>query len=95
MFEKQGSTWDTANYGGWTDGQVWIKVRAEIIFVETDQFKLGCDAYAVQGHGDIASEMEHKYVFAKKSECKKILDEAKAALDARSSGSDTLRPLNP
>jgi hypothetical protein len=94
-FEKEGSAWDTANYGGWADGRVWIKVRAEIIFVETNQFKLGCDVYAVQGHGDLGTEMEHKYVFAKKSECKKILDEAKAALGARSSGSDTLRPLNP
>ena len=80
-FEKEGSAWETANYGGWSAKRVWIKVRVEIAFTDTDRYTLGCNAYIVQGHGEFGTEMEQRFLFAKRTECKKILDEAKAALE--------------
>jgi hypothetical protein len=80
-FEKTGSAWDTVNYGGWSASRVWIKVRAEIISMDAYKYTLGCDAYAVQAHGEAGMEMEQKFLFAKRTACKKILDEVKAALE--------------
>lgn len=80
-FEKKGSAWETANYGGWSSDRVWIKVRAELISMDGVKFTLSCDAYVVEGHGHGGVEMERKFTFAKRSECKAILDEIKAALN--------------
>jgi hypothetical protein len=84
IFEKQGSAWETVNYGGLSGGPAWIKIRVKLVSAETGSHTLGCDAYAVEGHGDVGMEIERKFLFAKRTECKKILDEAKAALDAPS-----------
>lgn len=81
-FEKKGSGWETANYGGWSADPVWVRVRVELTSMETGHYTLGCDAFAVESHGEVGTEMEHKFMFAKRSECKKILDETRAALEA-------------
>lgn len=94
-FEKKGSTWDTANYGGWFEDQVWIKIRAEIFLADTGKYTLGCNAFAVDGHGEVGMETEHKFLFARRTECKKILDEAKAALEAPAAAAETVNPRNP
>ena len=89
-FEKKGSAWETANYGGWSSDSVWIKVRAEIFSADSAKYTLSCDAFAVEAHDESTMQIERKFVFAKHSECKKILDEVKAALAQTSSG-----PANP
>jgi len=79
-FEKMGSAWETANYGGWSSDTVWIKVRAKIFYEDSAWHTLGCDAYAVEAHNEGVMQIERKFKFAKRSELKKILREAKAAL---------------
>ncbi len=81
-FEKPGSAWETANYGGWSSSRVWIRMRTEIVPMATGQFELGCDAFVVEGHGVPGVEVERKFWVAKRTECKKILDAVKAALAA-------------
>jgi|SRR5690242_13688389 len=79
-FEKPGSAWETANYGGWSSNPVWIRIRCELVSAEARQFVLGCDAYVVEGHGEVGTEIERKFWFAKRTECKDILDAIKAEL---------------
>jgi hypothetical protein len=81
VFEKKGSTWESFNYGGWSGEKVWTRVKVMITTLEPDGFILGCDAFAVQDHGSVSMEDEHKFLFDKRSDCKKILDQVKAALD--------------
>ncbi len=81
IFEKKGSAWETANYGGWSSDSVWIKVRAEIITVDSSKYTLGCNVFAVEAHDEGVMQIERKFVFAKRSEIKKILDEVKTALE--------------
>jgi len=81
-FEKKGSGWETANYGGWSATTVWIRMRAEITTVDSRKYTLGCNVFVVDAHGEAGMETERKFMFAKRSECKKILDEVKAALEA-------------
>jgi hypothetical protein len=83
-FEKIGSSWETANYGGWSSDSVWIKVRAEIVTEDSATYTLSCDAYAIEAHGEGIMQIERKFKFAKRKECKKILDEVKRALETSS-----------
>jgi len=80
-FEKKGSAWETANYGGWSATTVWIRMRAEISTVDSQNYTLACDVFVVDAHGEAGMETERKFLFAKRSGCKKILDEVKAALE--------------
>jgi hypothetical protein len=80
-FEKKGSAWETVNYGGWSASRVWIKIRAVVVATDIRKYTLGCDAFAVAGHDDPGMETEQPFLFAKRKECKKILDEVKAALE--------------
>lgn len=79
-FEKPGSGWETANYGGWSSSRVWIRMRCHLVFIDIRQYALGCDAYVVEGHGEVGTESEQKFWVAKRTECKTLLDDVKAAL---------------
>ena len=92
VFEKQGSAWETVNYGGLSGSPAWIKVRVKIVSEETDHYTLGCDAYVVEGHGEASMEIERKFMFAKRTECKQILDETKAALESAAEPAGADRP---
>lgn len=94
-FEKIGSAWETANYGGWSSDPVWIKVRVKIVCIGINRYTLGCDAYVVEGRGVTGVEIARKFMFAKRSECKKILREAKASLKAPPPWSGTVLPPLP
>ena len=88
VFEKEGSSWETMNYGGWSTDRVWVRVRANVSPDGNDLFTLACDAFVVQGHGQRGTENEHKFLFAKRSECKQILDQIKASLDEHPAPTD-------
>ena len=81
-FEKQGSSWDTAAYGGWSPNAVWIKVKTNITTTATGKYILGCNAYMVTDRNRPTMEQEQKLSISHRSECKNILNEVKAALDA-------------
>lgn len=91
-FEKAGTSWETANYGGWSADKVWIRMRADISPTETGQYILDCDAYVVEGHGEAGMEIERKFWFAKRTECKQILDKIKATLESSSKEDGSSRP---
>lgn len=80
IFEKPGSVWDTANYGGWSSSPVWIRIKCDLESTDTHQYVLGCDAYIVEGHGEVGTEVERKLWFSRRSECKAILNEIKSFL---------------
>jgi len=79
-FDQPGTAWETANYGGWSSDKVGVRIRLALVSEEFGQHKLGGDAYVVEGYGDPGMEVEQTYWFAKRTECKKMLDEIKASL---------------
>jgi len=81
-FEKKGSSWDTAAYSGWSANAVWIKVKTSITETETGKYVLACNAFLVTDRHQATMEQEQKLSVAHRSECKKILDQAKARLDS-------------
>ena len=80
-FEKQGTRWDTAAYSGWSANAVWIKVKTSITVTETGKYILGCNAYMVVDRNQATME-EEKLSHSHRSECKKILDQAKGRLNS-------------
>jgi hypothetical protein len=83
-FDKQGTRWDTASYGGWSEGPVWIRVRVYIAAPKADDCSLSCNAYAVTDRNEASMVHEQKLASSKRSECKKILDQIKVRLDSQS-----------
>jgi hypothetical protein len=61
VFEKQGTGWNQAAYGGWTDAKpVTVRVRAGIEARPDGANRLWCDAYMVGDAGHALFEEEHK-----------------------------------
>ena len=80
-FEKQGTGWDKMAYGGWSSNPVWIRMRINITSAGAGQSILAGDAYAVVDRNEATMEEEKKLSVSYRSECKKILDQAKARLE--------------
>jgi hypothetical protein len=80
-FEKQGTSWDKVAYGGWSSNPVWIRMRINITSLGPGQSILACDAFAVVDRNEATMEEEKKLSVSYRSDCKKILDQAKATLD--------------
>jgi hypothetical protein len=85
-FEKQGTGWDKTAYGGWSSNPVWIRVKIRITSTQAGQSVLACDAYAVVDRNEASMEEEKKLSVSYRSECKKILDQARARLDSPPDG---------
>ncbi|MEJ0091232.1 MAG: hypothetical protein WDM80_15990 [Limisphaerales bacterium] len=81
-YEKQGTGWDKAAYGGWSSNPVWIRMRVNIASTGPSEFILACNAFAVVDRNQGGIEEEKKLSVSYRSECKKILDDAKALLDS-------------
>jgi hypothetical protein len=79
-FEKKGSGNDTFMFGGLDMEQVWIRVRVHITPSGKDRYALGCDAYAVQNHGDRFIETETRFKYSKSEECMNILNQIRQQL---------------
>jgi hypothetical protein len=79
-FDKKGSAWDTAAYGGWDSGGVWIRIKATVDSESDGKYVIGCDAYRVIGHDQGVMESEQKTPHSNRAECKRILDEIQARL---------------
>jgi len=83
VFGKPGTAWDTAAYGGWSTGSIWIKVRVYIVAPKTGDCTLSCNAYMVTDRNQPGMEQEQKLSHSRRSECKKILDQVKTLLDSQ------------
>ncbi len=86
-FEKEGTKWDTMKYGSMGGIPVWIKICVRLATKAEGLNVLGCDAYVVEDHNAGFMETERRLDFAKRDECKKILDQIKRRL--------SLPPPNP
>ena len=59
VFEKEGSRWDQIAYGSWVNGGgVWVRVRASVVPLSGDSYRLQCQAYTVRNKGDPLTEDE-------------------------------------
>lgn len=79
-FEKKGTANDTFMFGGLDLEQVWIRVRVHVTPSGKDRYVLGCDAYAVQDHGDKFIETETRFKHSKGDECMAILNQVRQQL---------------
>jgi hypothetical protein len=74
MFEKEGTEWDKVAYGNWLGGAVWIRVRASIVPISEEKFRLQCNAFMVRDRGN-ASEEEVKLTSLQSHSYQKLLEE--------------------
>jgi hypothetical protein len=83
-FEKQGTQHDTLMFGGLDSVRVWIRIRVHIVDQGMGRYALGCDAYAVQNHGDALVETENRLRFSKDEECLDLLKQVRRQLTSSS-----------
>jgi hypothetical protein len=79
-FERKGSKWDTAKYGGLSGNPVWIKISVEIVTQPEGSVVVGADAYVIEDRDSSFMSSDRKLPFGKSDECKKILDQIKQRL---------------
>jgi hypothetical protein len=82
-FDKKGSLWDTAAYGGWDSGGVWTRLKATVDPAPdgvADHYVIGCDAYRVIRHNQGVMEDEEKTRYSNRAECARIVNEIQARL---------------
>ena len=81
-FDKRGSGMDTALYGGWDSGGVWIRLKltVEPAASGNGNYVIGCDAYRVIAHNQGVMEEEKKTRHSNRDECDKMLQAIKARL---------------
>jgi hypothetical protein len=57
VFEKKGSGMNNLAYGSWLpDEPIWVRVRASIVSVGEEAFRLQCRAWLVRDRGSAAEE---------------------------------------
>ena len=79
-FEKKGTKWDTAKYGGLSGNAVWFRMSAEIAKQNEGTVILGCDTYVIEDRDVEFMEKERLLSYGKRSDCKKILNQIKQRL---------------
>jgi hypothetical protein len=84
-FDKRGSTWQTALYGGWAEGGVWIRMKASIDEEPSGSYLIGCDAFRVTDHSQGVME-EEKPANSYRKECQTILGEIQTRLATGTAG---------
>jgi hypothetical protein len=75
VFEKTGSGWNTAAYGGWTDAKpVTVRVRAAVDAQPDGANRLWCDAYMVGDAGNALFEEQHKLTGVRRGPYQSLLN---------------------
>jgi hypothetical protein len=82
IYDKKGSSWDAAAYGGWSLGAVYVRLKLTVDLTPTGGYVVGCDAYMVNGRNQGVLEEERKMYVSERSECKRLLDEIKTRVNA-------------
>jgi hypothetical protein len=74
-FEKTGTGWNQAAYGGWTDAKpVTVRVKAGVETQPDGANRLWCDAYMVGDAGHSLFEEEHKLTKMRRGPYKDLLE---------------------
>jgi hypothetical protein len=79
VFERKGGAWNTAVYGDWIGGPVWLRAKVDLRPLDVRRFTLGCDVYRVIDRGDKFFEQEKKVKYGGE-EVQKLLEEIIARL---------------
>jgi len=81
VFEKTGTGWNQAAYGGWVDAKpVMVRVRAGVDAQPDGASRLWCDAYMVADPGDAHFEEEHKLTRVRRGPYQDLLEQVAAQL---------------
>ncbi len=82
VFDKKGSVMDTAFFGGWDSGGVWIRLKLTVDPAPSgnSNYVIGCDAYRVIAHNQGVMEEEKKTRHSNRAECARILQAIKDRL---------------
>ncbi len=81
VFEKEANRWDQIAYGNWVgEGSVWLRVRAEVVSLSADSFRLQCQAYKVRNKGDQFAEQEVRISSAHRKPYQALLDKVLAQM---------------
>ena len=81
IFEKTGTGWNQAAYGGWTDAKpVTVRVRAGVESQPDGSQRLWCDAFMVGDAGHSLFEEEHKLTSVRRGPYRDLLEKVAAKL---------------
>lgn len=81
IFEKTGTGWNQAAYGGWTDAKpVTVRVRAGVDAQADGTSRLWCEAYMVGDAGHSLFEEEHKLTSVRRGPYQDLLNQVAAQL---------------
>ena len=81
IFEKTGTGWNQAAYGGWTDAKpVTVRVRAGVESQPDGSQRLWCDAFMVGDAGHSLFEEEHRLTAVRRGPYKDLLEKVAAKL---------------
>ena len=75
VFEREGSRWDQIAYGSWVnEAPVWLRVRASVVPLSADTFRLQCLAYKVLNKGDPLAEEQVRIGHSHRKPYQELLD---------------------
>ena len=81
IFEKEASRWDQIAYGNWVDAApVWLRVRASVVPLHPDGFRLECQAYKVHNKGEQFGEEQVALSKAHRKPYQALLDKVLAQM---------------
>ena len=75
VFQRLGSRWDAAKWGGWTGEGVVMLLKVEIHEVPGGAYLLQADAYAVQNSNDPFFHTDSRNILLNRRPYQKLLDE--------------------
>ena len=80
MFDKRGSTTDSAIWGDWSSGVYW-RAKIKLEPQTADTVLVTCNAYRVLEKGSKHFEEEHKLTSMKRAPYQKLLENARDSLN--------------
>ena len=75
VFQRPGSLWDVAKWGGWMGGGVTMRVKVRLSEMPDGAHLLQADAYAVQDSDDPFFQIESRNMLLNRAPYQKLLDE--------------------
>jgi len=81
VFEREGSRWDQIAYGSWVnEAPVWLRVRASVVPLAAETFRLQCLAYKVLNKGDPLAEEQVRIGHSHRKPYQELLDKVPGQL---------------
>jgi hypothetical protein len=81
VFEKPGSRMADIAYGGWLQGDVWLRVKVDIKSYTQNSMVVECNGFMIRDHGDSFFEEETRLPWFRKKPFQDLLDRVKNRLN--------------